>query len=340
MKKTDEIARKKGPWFSDELPFETVRPDHYKMSAATILFAGTPEFARESLRALVESNHTPIAVLTQPDRPAGRGKKMTSSPVKVFAESHKIELWQPVTLRDPGITIRVTDLAPDIIVVAAYGLILPPAILDIPKFGCLNVHASLLPRWRGAAPVQQAILSGDEESGVCLMQMETGLDTGPVYASASTPIGNDETAGELLDRLATMGGELLVRYLDEIINGKLAAVEQDESRATYADKIRSDDAVIDWDKDAEEIRRRVRAYNPVPGAYFELEGDRIKCWSAEIVADRGGPSGSVIEAGKSGIVVACRSGALRLIELQRPGRNRVTGSEFAAQVDLVGQRLG
>jgi methionyl-tRNA formyltransferase len=183
------------------------------MSAATILFAGTPEFARASLRALVEAGIRPAVVLTQPDRPAGRGKKLTASPVKIYAESEQLEVWQPTTLKDPEVSARIGLLKPDIMIVAAYGLILPPSVLDIPRMGCLNVHASLLPRWRGAAPIQQAILNGDAESGVCLMQMEAGLDTGPVYACATTPITDDDNAGDLHDRLATMGGELLVDRL-------------------------------------------------------------------------------------------------------------------------------
>lgn len=310
------------------------------MSAATILFAGTPEFARVSLCALVDANYVPAVVLTQPDRPAGRGKKMSASPVKSYAESQEIAVWQPATLKDPDIVAKIADLDPDIIIVAAYGLILPQAVLDIPKLGCLNVHASLLPRWRGAAPIQQSILNGDAETGICLMQMEAGLDTGPVYASAATPIATDETAGELHDRLAALGGELLVSMLDDILNGNLDALPQDEAAATYAGKIRRQDAAIDWDRDAEDIHRRIRAYNPVPGAYFNLDGESIKCWRAEAVAGMEGHSGKILEAGKSGVVVACRSGALRLLELQRPGRKRVTGAEFAAQMNLVGKRLG
>ena len=309
------------------------------MSAATILFAGTPEFARASLRALVESNYKPAVILTQPDRPSGRGKKLSASPVKAYARSQGIEIWQPATLKDPDVADKITAINPDIIVVAAYGLILPQAILDIPKFGCLNVHASLLPRWRGAAPIQQAILSGDAETGICLMQMEAGLDTGPVFASAATLIGEDETAGELHDRLASMGGELLVAGLQDILDGKLEATSQDEAAATYAGKIQRQDAAIDWDRDAGEIHRGIRAYNPVPGAWFELDGDNIKCWTAEMAEGLEGHSGEILEAGKTGVVVACGSGALRLLEVQRPGRKRVTGAELAAQLNLTGKRL-
>lgn len=310
------------------------------MSAATILFAGTPEFAQASLRALVESNNKPAVVLTQPDRPSGRGKKITASAVKSYAESQQIDVWQPVTLKDAEIVRKIALLNPDVIIVAAYGLILPQAVLDIPQFGCVNVHASLLPRWRGAAPIQQSILHGDAETGICLMQMEAGLDTGPVFACADTPIASDDTAGDLHDRLATMGGELLTSRLRDILDGTLKSQPQDESKATYAKKIRRQDAMIDWNTEAENIHRQIRAYNPVPGAYFELDDETIKCWQAEIETEVDGHAGIILRADKKGVVVACRSGALRLMELQRPGKKRVTGAEFAAQKNLVGKRLG
>ncbi len=310
------------------------------MSIEKILFAGTPEFARASLRALVEAGHVPVAVLTQPDRPAGRGKRMTASPVKEYARSKGLEVWQPATLKDPDIIASIRDTEPDIIIVAAYGLILPQSVLDIPRLGCLNVHASLLPRWRGAAPIQRAILEGDKETGICLMQMEAGLDTGPVYAQVATPIGAGETAGELHDRLAVLGGRLLVDKLVEILDGSLGAVPQDESAATYAGKIDRQDAAIDWGKDAKDIQRHVRAYNPVPGAYFNFEGESVKCWRADVIPEVSGQCGKIMAAGKTGLEVACGTGALRLLEVQRPGKNRVTGAEFAAQVNPVGKRLG
>jgi methionyl-tRNA formyltransferase len=309
------------------------------MSAEKILFAGTPEFARVLLCALVEANRAPALVLTQPDRPAGRGKKLTASPVKQYAVSQDIEVWQPATLKDPDVVAKLRGIEPDIIIVAAYGLILPQAVLDIPKLGCLNVHASLLPRWRGAAPIQQSILSGDEETGICLMRMEAGLDTGPVYASVTTPIGADDTAGALHDRLAELGGRLLVDRLDEILGGHLDAVPQVEAAATYAGKIRREDAAIDWNRDARQIQRCIRAYNPVPGTYFDLGGESIKCWKAEVVPGGSGQSGKIVAAGKAGVDVACGSGVLRLLEVQRPGRKRVTGAELAAQVNLADKRL-
>lgn len=310
------------------------------MSAAKLLFAGTPGFALESLKALVDAGHEPAAVLTQPDRPAGRGKKMTASPVKTYAVERGIPVWQPVTLKDPAIVEQIAAASPDMIVVAAYGLLLPQVVLDIPVHGCLNVHASLLPRWRGAAPIQQAILAGDERTGVCLMKMEAGLDTGPVFAESETTIGPEETAGELHDRLAKLGGELLRQKIPDILAGRLAPVEQDEALATYAGKIRKEDAEIDWRSTATEIHRKTRAYNPAPGAWFEFAGERIKCWRASVLPEVEGPPGVVVSADKAGVDVTCGRGALRLLQVQRPGRRRVTAAEFAAQLDLAGKRLG
>ena len=309
------------------------------MSAAKLLFAGTPDFALASLMALVESGHIPDAVLTQPDRPAGRGKKLTASPVKEFALSENIPVWQPETLKDPQVVADIAALEPDVLVVAAYGLILPQQVLDIPKMGCLNVHASLLPRWRGAAPIQQAILNGDEKTGVCLMQMEAGLDTGPVYASAATNIKADESAGDLHDRLAWMGGELLNEHLDDIVAGRITAEPQDESLATYAGKILKTDAHINWNRSAHDIQRQIRAYNPVPGASFGFADERVKCWQARVVDGVEGPAGQVVKADKDGIDVACGEGGLRLLEVQRPGRRKISAAELAGQSDLSGERL-
>ncbi|MDH3865425.1 MAG: methionyl-tRNA formyltransferase, partial [Gammaproteobacteria bacterium] len=212
------------------------------MTDARVLFAGTPEFALASLQALTNSAITPLAVLTQPDRPAGRGKHLTASPVKRFARDQGIEVLQPETLKDPRAVAQIAAFEPDILVVAAYGLILPQSVLDIPARGCLNVHASLLPRWRGAAPIQAAILAGDAETGISLMAMTAGLDCGPVYVEEAIAIGEEETAGELHDRLATVGSELLVRHFEAIVSGVLDASEQDDSRATYAGKISKQDA--------------------------------------------------------------------------------------------------
>ena len=292
-----------------------------------------------SLRALVDADITPVAVLTQPDRPAGRGRRITASPVKQLAEAAGIAVLQPETLRDDSVVSELAGLEPDMLIVAAYGLILPQAVLDIPGSGCLNVHASLLPRWRGAAPIQAAIKAGDAQTGVCLMAMTAGLDCGPVYVSESMTVAADETAGELHDRIAAAGGRLLIRHLADIIAGNISPQDQDESAATYAPKIRASDAVIDWQRSATELDRIVRAFNPTPGAYFLFDDERIKCSGASIAAGSGALPGTVIDAGPDGIIVACGDGALCMTSLQRPGKRLVSAGEFAAQLDIVGRHL-
>jgi methionyl-tRNA formyltransferase len=309
------------------------------MSELNVIFAGTPEFSRVSLEALVQAGVSPVAVLTQPDRPAGRGKRMTASPVKRYAESRGLPVLQPQTLRSAEILARLRDYRPDIVVVVAYGLILPQDVLDIPRSGCLNVHASILPRWRGAAPIQAAILAGDDVTGVSLMQMTAGLDCGPVFAAKPVKIGAQETAGELHDRLAEAGANLLTQQLAAIVARQVAAEPQDDSQATYAAKIRNADAGLDWSTDAAGLERAVRAFNPVPGAWFMLGDERIKCWQARIGPDVEAPPGTIVSADVQGIVVACEQGSLSLQSLQRPGRRPVTAAEFAAQLDLVGRQL-
>ncbi len=304
-----------------------------------LVFAGTPEFARASLEALVEAGRIPIAVYTQPDRPAGRGKKLTASPVKRYALEHGIPVYQPATLRDDAAVEELRALQPDLLVVAAYGLILPQTVLDIPTHGCINVHASILPRWRGAAPIQAAILAGDETTGISLMRMTAGLDCGPVFHVADIAIGAEETAGDLHDRLAALGATTLVEKLDDIVAGRLEAVDQDDSLATYAPKIDKQDAEIDWRLPAAEVARRIRAYNPFPGAFTHAGETRLKIWSARPVDGAGAP-GEVLQFDSDAIVVACGDGALRLDELQLPGKRRAPTHEFAGQTDLSGRRLG
>lgn len=304
------------------------------MSLPRVVFAGTPDFALASLRALVEAGIRPLAVLTQPDRPSGRGRKLKPSPVKRYATDVGIGVLQPATLKDAGIVRVLADLEPDVLIVAAYGLLLPQAVLDVPRGGCLNVHASLLPRWRGAAPIQAAILAGDEETGISLMRMEAGLDTGPVYVRGKTPIGENATAGDVHDALAELGGLLLVEHLDDIVNGSLTAEPQNDREATYAGKIRPADALIDWGRPAVELIRRVRAYNPTPGARFHFGGEIIKCWEARKGEVDERPVGTVLSADAAGIEVACGQGSLILTSLQRPGRKRISAGEFAAQLDL------
>jgi methionyl-tRNA formyltransferase len=309
------------------------------MNTPNVIFSGTPDFAVESLKALVESGITPMAVLTQPDRPAGRGKRLSASPVKQFAVDLGIPVLQPGTLRDANVVAELEAMQPDLMVVAAYGLLLPQNVLDIPRAGCVNVHASLLPRWRGAAPIQAALLAGDEETGVCLMSIEAGLDTGPVYSRDAITINDDETAGELHDRLAKLGGRVLAQHVKAIVAGKLEAIAQDDSRATYAGKIATADAAIDWRRSARDIDRQVRAFNPVPGAWFMHGDERIKCWRAQPVAGVDAPPGTVVAASQEGVVVACGDGALSIGSLQRPGKRTIKAGEFANQVDLAGQRL-
>lgn len=304
------------------------------MKNPRIVFAGTPEFALASLTALVDSEQVPVAVLTQPDRPSGRGKRLSASPVKNFAELHNIPLLQPVTLRDDDVVAALDSLRPDVIVVAAYGLLLPQNVLDIPCAGCVNVHASLLPRWRGAAPIQAAILANDSTTGVSLMSMAAGLDCGPVFCEQALDIGSEETAGELHDRLAALGGALLAEKLPGILAGNVTALPQDEAVATYAGKITTLDAELDWHLSAEELQRRVRAYNPSPGAYFFAADVRVKCWRAGIDASVTAAPGTVVKIAADGVVIACRSGGLRLESLQLPGKRRVNAEVFAAQIDL------
>lgn len=310
-----------------------------------LVFAGTPEFALASLRSLVQSGMAPILVLTQPDRPAGRGRKLRASPVKRYAKEQGIRVSQPENLKQQSLIANLRELEPAAIIVAAYGLLLPPGILALPSQGCINVHASLLPRWRGAAPIQAAILNGDSETGISLMQMDKGLDTGPVYVQEALTIGARETAGSLHDRLAVLGGELLGRHLPAILDGRLAPEPQDERRATFAGKIDKESARLDFRLEAGELERRVRAYNPEPGAWFMLGSERVKCWAAETGAPTSPaaaapvPPGTIIAVGRHGIEVACRKGMLRLLELQRPGRGRVTALEFAAKNAAPGTLL-
>ncbi|MEL7187606.1 MAG: methionyl-tRNA formyltransferase [Pseudomonadota bacterium] len=299
-----------------------------------LVFAGTPAFALASLQALVDSGRQPVAVYTQPDRPAGRGRKLTASPVKQFAAAAGIDVYQPESLRDPAAIDALRALEPELLIVAAYGLILPQEVLDIPSHGCLNVHASLLPRWRGAAPIQAAILAGDAVTGVTLMQMSAGLDCGPVFAERVVPIEPGESAALLHDRLATAGGELLVEQLDAIATGTLLPEQQDEALVTYAPKIATADAELDWRLPAAQLERRVRAYNPAPGAWFLRGEQRIKVWQSELDSTVQGEPGSIVQFDGEGIVVACGAGGLRLTELQAPGKRRAAAHEFVQQINL------
>jgi methionyl-tRNA formyltransferase len=311
-------------------------------AASRLIFAGTPEFALASLQALCAAGHRPVAVLTQPDRPAGRGRRLSPSPVKAWAVEQGLTVLQPLTLKDDDAVAELAALKPDALIVAAYGLILPPSVLSLPPAGCINVHASLLPRWRGASPIQAAVLAGDPVSGVSLMRMEAGLDTGPVYARTETPLGARETAGELHDRLAALGAGLLAERLDDILAGRLPAEPQDDATATYAPRIRREDALIDWSQPAAAIDRAVRAYNPWPVCHTSLEGEQLRCWQAEPLAggEAAGEPGVIVAAGPDGIDVATGTGLLRLLEVQLPGRRRIAARDLANQRRLAGLRLG
>ena len=289
-----------------------------------LIFAGTPEFAAQSLSAILAAGHQVELVLTQPDRPSGRGMTLRPSPVKALALASGIEVFQPLTLKDPAVKERLHTVGAEVMVVAAYGLILPQAVLDLPRYGCLNIHASLLPRWRGAAPIQRAILAGDTETGVCIMQMEAGLDTGPVLLSDRLPLASDETAGSLHDKLADLGARLIVNALEKI---PLPAVPQSDTGITYAAKIEKAEALLDWRLPAAEIERKVRAFNPFPGAATVLEGVPVKIWRAVAVPGGAAP-GTVLAADRHGIVVACGDGALCLGELQKAGGKRLSAAQF------------
>jgi methionyl-tRNA formyltransferase len=290
-----------------------------------VVFAGTPPFAARALEAIVAAGHHVELVLTQPDRPAGRGMHLSPSAVAQCAASHGLTIEKPASLKDPQAQLRLRELAPEVLVVAAYGLLLPRAVLDIPARGCLNIHASLLPRWRGAAPIQRALLAGDEATGICIMQMEAGLDTGPVLLDKQMPIGPRDTTGSLLERLTALGADLIVQALAEIHS--LQPRPQDDARATYAAKITKADARIDWSRTAAQIDRQVRAFNPSPGAEARMGEDLVKIWEARPVEGVGTP-GAVIEANPSRLVIACGEGALQLLQLQRPGGRRMGAGDF------------
>ena len=283
-----------------------------------IVFAGTPEFAAQHLQALLEAGRQVVAVYTQPDRPAGRGQKLMPSPVKQLAVEHGIPVFQPQTLRDPAAQAELAALQPDLMVVVAYGLILPQVVLDIPRLGCINSHASLLPRWRGAAPIQRAVEAGDAESGVTVMQMEAGLDTGPMLLKVSTPIGAEDTGGTLHDRLAELGARAIVEAVNGLEAGTLNGEAQDDALACYAHKLSKDEARLDWNRPAVELERQIRALHPWPICHSSLSGEAVKVHAAQL-ADGTGVPGTILDAGKDGVRVACGQGALLLTRLQLPG---------------------
>ena len=310
-------------------------------SRQRIVFAGTPEFSVPALDALHAAGHEIAAVYTQPDRPAGRGRTLTASPVKQRALELGLPVEQPASLKDAAAVARLNEHAPDLMVVVAYGLILPQAVLDVPRLGCLNIHASLLPRWRGAAPIQRAILAGDTLTGVTIMKMDAGLDTGPMLLERPVAIGADETAGHLHDRLSAVGAEAIVAAIDGWLAGRITPVAQPVEGATYAAKIRKEEAAIDWTQPAAAIARQVRAFNPWPVAETRWQGQQLRIWEARALeAAPAVAPGEVVEAGNGRLAVATGVGRLLLERLQLAGRGVLTAAEFLNANKILGARLG
>jgi methionyl-tRNA formyltransferase len=324
-----------------------------------VAFAGTPDFALTALEGVVGSRHAVVGVLTQPDRPKGRGRHLAASPVKLAALERGIPVSQPVTLKTEADRADLASWQPDVLVVVAYGLILPRAALELPKLGCVNIHASLLPRWRGAAPIQRAILAGDAETGVSIMRMDVGLDTGPVFLERRVAISPQDTGGSLHDRLAALGASAVVEVLDQLADDRAASMPQRDDGVTYAAKIDKAEALIDWSLPALEIERKVRAFNPFPIAETRLDGEQLRIYAAEVfdAGDRSdasstevvdarvapaGPieAGQIIELRDDAIIVACGRGRLALKELQRPGKKPVAARDLMNTLNLAGRRLG
>ncbi len=308
--------------------------------ALRVIYAGTPEFAVPPLQALLDQGQEVVAVYTQPDRPAGRGRRLKAGPVKALALEHGLEIRQPATLRDPAAQAGLAALHADLMVVAAYGLLLPAAVLAAPRLGCVNVHASLLPRWRGAAPIQRAILAGDAETGITLMQMDAGLDTGPMILRRACAIAADETGASLHAKLAALGAEALAEALPLIAGGQPPLEPQDEARATYAPKLTKAEARIDWSRPALELERQVRAFDPWPVAHCRLDGRPLRVWAAHAGPDAGGVPGEVVATGPEGIVVATGAGRLTITRLQPPGKRPMDATAFLNAHPLAGVRLG
>ncbi|MDQ3260637.1 MAG: methionyl-tRNA formyltransferase [Pseudomonadota bacterium] len=306
-----------------------------------LVFAGTPEFAIPSLAALIAANHDVVMALTRPDRPAGRGMRETPSPVKRLAQEHGIEVFQPSTLKTGDAQRKIAEVEADVMVVAAYGSILSQGILDLPRLGCINVHASLLPRWRGAAPIHRAILAGDRETGITIMKMTAGLDTGPMLSRGVLRLADDDTAGTLHDKLAKLGGELIVHALRGLETGAFTAAEQPAEGVTYAEKITKQEAAIVWTLPASDIERRVRAFNPYPVAQTQWRGETLRIWKAVAVANEVRKPGLVSAVEQDRIIVSCGEGAIGLLELQRAGGKRLAARDFLQGATVaVGERLG
>ncbi len=312
------------------------------MTSLRIAFAGTPQFALPALRVLLASRHRVVGVLTQPDRPAGRGRELRASPVKLLALDAKLPVGQPATLKTPEGRAILHEWSPDLLVVVAYGLILPQAVLDRPRLGCLNIHGSLLPRWRGAAPIQRAILAGDAETGVSIMQLDAGLDTGPVLLERRHPIGIHDTAGDLHDALSELGAAALMDAIDAIDNGTVVMRAQPAEGVTYAAKLEKSEAALDWRQSALALDRQVRAFNPWPIAETQFAGETLRILRGRVARDSGGDTvpGTLLGLAEDGLHVACGEGVLAVNELQRAGKRPVSARDFANAVRLDGIRFG
>jgi methionyl-tRNA formyltransferase len=292
-----------------------------------IIFAGTPDFAARHLQALINSEHQIVGVYSQPDRPAGRGKKLKASEVKALALEHDLPVFQPQSLKTDEALEELNSLNADIMIVVAYGLILPKAILDAPRLGCLNVHGSILPRWRGAAPIQRAIWAGDQQTGVTIMQMDEGLDTGDMLHISRCPIDNTETSASLYTKLAELGPDALIDTINRLANGEITPEPQNDTDANYAKKLSKDEANIDWSMDAEQIERNIRAFNPWPVCFTQMSGNTVKIYQANVV-EQSGAAGTVLASDKNGIVVACGKHALSIGELQPQGKKPMAINDF------------
>ena len=303
------------------------------MKSLNIIFAGTPDFAAQHLQAILNSQHNVIAVYTQPDKPAGRGKKLQASPVKQLAEQNNIPVYQPKSLRKEEEQSELKALNADVMVVVAYGLILPKAVLDAPRLGCLNVHGSILPRWRGAAPIQRSIWAGDAQTGVTIMQMDEGLDTGDMLHKVYCDILPTETSTSLYNKLAELAPSALIDVLDNLENGKFIAEKQDDSQSNYAEKLSKEEAQLDWSFPAMQLERNIRAFNPWPIAYFSTEdkdgnGQTLKVYQAEVLPHQDKPAGTILSADKNGIQIATVDGVLNLLQLQPAGKKPMSAQDL------------
>lgn len=309
-------------------------------SPLKIIFAGTPDFSVAPLQTLLASEHEVVAVFTQPDRPAGRGQKLTASPVKQVAEEANIPVYQPTTLKDDLIQKEISDLNADVMIVVAYGLILPRKVLETPKHGCLNIHASILPRWRGAAPIQRAIQSGDSETGVTIMQMDIGLDTGDMLKVMTTPIEENDTAQSLHDRLSKLGSIALMETLKDLQENAFHPIKQAEDLVTYAEKLSKAEAKIDWHQTASTLAKKIQAFNPWPVAFTEYVGKPLRIWQAQTLSPKNtARPGEIIAVDKSGIQVATGDGILQITQLQPPGKKAMPAYDYAQSRNLIGEQL-